>query len=274
MIRILFLMALCIGRCHARSITSATLHVLLICNTEDPILKEGFKMNLYQINHQVDSIAKHTGLILNKLYITGNQFNTDSIRNVIKNLVCTPKDVIWFHYSGHGMNQNWAGKYPVFLIGHGTYELATYQIKTLLEAKKPRLILMMMDCCNYIADGRTLQESNGQLKSTLLKSASLGANPPTPQNYQQLFLKSEGIILLTAARQGQIAYTHESVGGILTTVFTDMLSDACRKKNITPSNWETFIKEVVQNTQETAFYYNKIQNPQFEVLIKEVQHAK
>lgn len=262
------------GRCHAKPISSATLHVLLVCNTEDPILKDGFKMNLYQINHQVDSIAKYTGLILNKLYITESQVNTDSIRAVIKNLVCKPNDVIWFHYSGHGINQNWAGKYPVFLIGRGTDALATHQIKTLLEAKKPRLILMMMDCCNHITDGRTVKEGNGQLKATLQKSASLGANPPTPQNYQQLFLKSEGIILLTAARQGQIAYTHESVGGILTTIFTDMLRNACQKKGVVPSNWETFIQEVAQNTQETAFYYDKIQNPQFEVNIKEVQHDK
>jgi hypothetical protein len=241
------------------------LHLVIACASEDAVLGSGFYLNLQRVQQLGDSIAQHTGLIINKLYFTKQQFHADTIRKVLNNLTVGTSDVIWFHYSGHGIHQDWAGKYPVFLMPQGKQPLATCQVRDQLIAKKPRLLWLMTDCCNHFADGR---DATPQASFQLPKSTAFGTHSPSPQDYKQLFLKSKGVVTITASHSGQIAYTHEAVGGILTTMLTYMLPQACQKKATSGTGWQLFLQEVSRNTQETALIYDKYQIPFFEVQLQ------
>ncbi len=224
-------------------------------------------MNLFHLSHLADSIAVHTGMTLNKMVFSGNRAHSDTIRLFLQNFKCTPNDVVLFQYSGHGINRNWTGDYPAFLLPPYEHLLSVEQIELYFAAKKPRLTILITDCCNHVVEEGFPQNRVGKLADGRTKNPELGARLPSPQNYKQLFLKSSGIVKITASQRGQVAYTHDSVGGILTTLFTDMLYQACQLKG-TSTGWGNFIREVAQNTEETAFYFDKIQKPYFQIFIK------
>jgi hypothetical protein len=245
----------------------STLHLIVICDNNDTFLRKGFEMNHFHINRIADTIAKRTALHVNKILFSGARAHSDTIRTFLKQFKCTSNDVILFQYSGHGVNRSWSGVYPAFLLPPYQHLLTVNELELSFALHKPRLMILLSDCCNVAADDNVIPAPTGKISENAVQREVLGTTMPSAQDYKQLFLKTSGIIKITAAQKGQVAYTHEYVGGILTTVFSDMLQNACATTG-KDAGWERFTQEVVQNTEETALYFGKVQKPYFQILIR------
>ena len=229
---------------------AANFHAIIVADTNDKTIGNSVIIDKRKINTLTQNIASNTGLTLIQHNIYGYDFNYDTVKRNLNNISVRPDDVVMFYYSGHSNNSG--TKWPALNLK--TRKLKLDNVIWSLKAKKPRLLVIIADSCNNLT-------SRGSSLNNFMSLRSIEA--PKTQNYQQLFLKRQGTIIMGAAKPGEYAWGNAQHGGFFTYQLLESLNKELASSN--SPNWNQLVKRA---EVPIRLPYGIEQNPQSELKIK------
>ena len=224
--------------------TSAKINFIVVANTDDPRIGTSVAKDVTNFYSQIKDVSVFLNLPLIYTEIKGSKFGKSGVETALNNLNPGPNDIVIFYYSGHGYanDKNATAAYPQFDLRQSRFDDITVatinasEVYDRIKAKHARLNLILTDCCN----------------------SSLGLLKPEGKNFAQtakslmsweksfcydLFMKSKGSILATAAKKGQYAYGNTDLGGYFTSnIITSMEKYLSKFQNASPT-WQQIISE-------------------------------
>ena len=223
--------------------TSQTFHAIIIADTKDKDIGKSVKKDYYNMKIEFELIAKANNMNLNLLDdCIWDDFNKENAEKTLRELKCSPHDVVFFYYSGHGgRSYNDASPFPQLSLGSSDKELmALHAIDEIIAKKKPKLRIIMADCCNSYTAGITP-------KGDLGNKSILGDKPET--NYKSLFGKLSGSIVVASSKAGETS-SALNVGGAFTFSFLKELQKMIVGNN--NAEWKTLLEGTKQATKTLA----------------------
>lgn len=226
------------------STANTKIHFIVVANTEDARIGTSVVKDVTNFYSQIKDVSVFLNVPLNYIEIKGSKFGKANVESALNNLKPGPNDIVIFYYSGHGYSneQNTAQAYPQFDLRQSRFDditvatLNAADVYNKIKAKNARLNLIITDCCN----------------------SNLGLLKPEGKNFAQtakslmsweksfcydLFMKSKGSILATAAKKGQYAYGNADLGGYFTSnIITAMEKHLSKFQNSSPT-WQEIISE-------------------------------
>lgn len=233
----------------------------VFCNTLDSKIGETCALDEERIVSEIGGIAESIGYEPVERMFHGEDCSKETLLNELTNLQCSSRDVVLFYYSGHGVHSN-AGlddKFPQMCLKYAPKDQEKFvpvrKVEELISAKKPRLAIILSDCCNNI-------DESGWITSKGLTEAR-GVHIMTRDavnNYRKLFAESEGIVVATGCKLGQtsLCTMQNRIGGFFTFEFCQQIDKMCKGTGtVTWSNLLSNVKaEVAKQTQnEQEPYY-------------------
>ncbi|HEV7781924.1 MAG TPA: caspase family protein [Chitinophagaceae bacterium] len=229
--------------------TPAKLHFILVANTNDPRIGYSVQKDVINISSQVKDVATFLGLPLNYVEISGAKFGKTGLETALTNLKPGANDIVIFYYSGHGYSndRNATEAYPQFDLRQSRFDdilVATMNASEVfdkIKAKKARLNLVITDCCNSSLGLLKPEGKNFALTTKSLMSWEKSF-------CYDLFMKSKGSIIATAAKKGQYAYGNTDVGGYFTSNIITSMEKYLSKFQTQSPTWEEIIAEAQTST--------------------------
>ena len=229
--------------------TSTKIHFIVVAATDDARIGTSVAKDVTNFYSQIKDVSIFLNIPLVYTEIKGTQFGKANVENALNNLKPGTNDIVIFYYSGHGYSnaQNTSQAYPQFDLRQSRFDditvatLNAADVYNQIKAKNARLNLIITDCCN----------------------SNLGLLKPEGKNFAQtakslmsweksfcydLFMKSKGSILATAAKKGQYAYGNNDLGGYFTSnIITSMEKYLSKFQNVSPT-WQQIIAEAQSAT--------------------------
>lgn len=229
--------------------TPAKIHFILVANTEDPRIGSSVKKDVNNIYSEIKDVSTFLKLPLNYVEVSGSKFGKDNVDAAINSLKPGADDIVIFYYSGHGYSndQQSSQLYPQFDLRQSRFDdiyVATLNVSDVynrIKAKNARLNIIISDCCNS-----SLGTLKPEGKSFALTTKSLLAWDRSFCN--DLFMKSRGSVLATAAKKGQYAYGNTDVGGYFTSNIVTAMEKYLSKFQSTAPTWDKIIAEAQTTT--------------------------
>lgn len=229
--------------------SNAKIHFIVVANTDDARIGSSVVKDVTNFYSQIKDVSVFLNLPLVYTEIKGSKFGKASVETALNNLLPAPNDIVIFYYSGHGYSneQNASQAYPQFDLRQSRFDdvsVATMNVSEVysrIKAKNARLNLIIADCCN----------------------SNLGLLKPEGKNFAQtakslltweksfcydLFMKSKGSILATAAKKGQYAYGNTDLGGYFTSNFITSMEKYLSKFQTASPTWAQIIAEAQTST--------------------------
>ena len=231
------------------SASPTKLHFILVANTNDPRIGYSVQKDVINITSQIRDVATFLKIPLNLVEISGSKFGKPGVEAALTNLKTGTNDIVIFYYSGHGYSndRNAEEAYPQFDLRQSRFDdilVATMNASEVLnkiKAKNARLNLVFTDCCN---SSLGLLKPEGKTFALTTKSLLTWE-----QSYCfDLFMKSKGSIIATAAKKGQYAYGNTDVGGYFTSNLTIALEKYMSKFQTAAPTWQEIIAEAQTTT--------------------------
>ena len=214
----------------AKTASGATLHAILVVDTNAGDLTKALRADLNNMNTLIDTITTHTGLGLNKLVYSGGNATTANVQHAISTLAAGPDDVIIFYHSGHGgRTSKTASQWPnmYFKGDPGLIGMNLYDVFALLTSKGSRLVLVMSDTCNSSIE---VSQQAFSSQGAYLSGSEAG--------YQKLFLESRAAIIASSSVPGELSYAYPE-GSVFTKQFLRALSRELSRSN---PNWSSVME--------------------------------
>jgi hypothetical protein len=245
----------------APPVYGADLHFIAFTDTTDTSI--GTVDDLNNARTWADRIAANTGLRLQFQSLSGNDLTIQNAWNTLNQLEVASDDVIYFFYSGHGINVG-SSKWPVLLFDHQSPDpyMTFDQVVALLQPKIASLLIVIADCCNNYMDS-----SSHPLPEFLPRQSSALEQ----QNFKRLFLESQGTILASSSLAGQASLGAEGQGALFTNTFIDTFISLAQSR--TDLTWSTVFSQSTSDTKAEAALYGYQQDPQYEISFEEVLAA-
>lgn len=231
---------------------SPKLHMFIVGDVKNDEL--GSAKDVQKIEKKAEKIAEQSGMELSlQSYVKTDLSNNDFISKVDA-IECGKDDVIWFYYSGHGFNSiTGSGSFSAFGIGESGFSLEV--IHAQLMGKGARLVITMLDACNYLTTEEKLSN----------EGVWIGDNR---KNYFALFRESAGSIKISSNRAGyrQYSFSSPDTGGLFTSAFLSALDGEIMWESYENCSWKNLLKNAKETTQKSAVKYEEFnQTPYFEV---------
>ena len=254
-----FLLILCLALVNI-PLRAQTFHAILFGDTNDESIGNTVKLDIERISCM---LAEAQAALQNKISFeydvnVANRCSPQNLRNVLNRLQCGKDDVVFLYYSGHGARSlHDTSKYPQMSLGaHYENELISAEgTFNIIKRKCPRLCIMITDCCNSYSE-------NLSPKLELSKSAPC-INREIETNYEDLFMKKSGAMIITSSKAGETSACNFKIGGFLTYGYLTVMTEA-NKQNI--SEWNNILEVTRDATVELSG--NK-QHPVFDVFVSD-----
>lgn len=213
---------LCIGFYTVTKAENVKIHAIVFCNTDDESIGESCLNDQKRFVEQLGIIEVATGCEVDWCNVyTGKECNKPNLESAVSGLRCNPNDVIFFYYTGHGVHAKADaadGWLPQMCLNYKSYDQDKYVpvtwLRDKLSRKGARLCIILTDCCNNEASWVTVK---GLV-------ASDGREPSTDninvQKLRKLFLESQGLVIATSSKRGQVSYG-PAEGGCFSMSFWD-----------------------------------------------------
>jgi hypothetical protein len=234
---------------------AANFHAIIIADTNDKTIGNTVVIDQRKINSLIKNIARNTGLTLRQQHIYGYNFNYNTVKRSLNNLSVRPDDVVMFYYSGHSNNTRTGSRWPSLNLKGSLLKLDN--VIRSLKAKNPRLLLIIADSCNNFS-------SRGPMSNNIM--GFQGRQVPKRQNYQKLFLKKKGTMIMTAATPGEYAWGNGQYGGFFTHKLLESLNQELASSS--SPNWNQLVKRA---EAPIRLPYGIVQNPQSQLNIQHFQ---
>lgn len=219
----------------AFAVSAQTFHAIIFANTKNNDIGTSVEVDFQRMSLEFTTMAKSIGYNLKKYYFYGapSNFNRNNLVSCLRNLDCTPKDIVFFFYSGHGGRAiNETSDFPemILAVNHSTFNdlYSLSDVYKQISKKGPRLAIVMGDLCNSEIEGYYKDSSLGGSKSATI------INKGTCDVYRNLFLNVKGGFIAASSEpnqssscyrfQGEDGKIYEG-GGYLTFSFLGFLQD-------------------------------------------------
>ena len=225
--------------------TAQTLHAIVACNTTDRKIGSEMALDMKNVRNMLQTIASALECEYDEYALDGTKCTKANITDLINKMDVESDDIILFYYGGHGShaNNNSDDPWPQMCMNTNIQSLY-FPVKSLdkmIAARKPRLQIMIMDCCNQEQDGVTIKPLFGAKGS----EATIFSNY-NPAVLKKLFFKEKGNVKITSSKLGQLSWSRPN-GSIFTNNMLEVLDEVGRGKMTDPS-WEKICKVAQQRT--------------------------
>ncbi len=233
-IRLAIIMLLISQLCYAQSF-----YALLVADTKDPSLGASCEKDLEEMSATLRSISKKIEYNYREIICHQDKFGKGGIQEAISKIQCKPEDIIFFYYTGHGINTGTEkSNFPILYLKDEKLELET--VHRLLKEKKPRFCLTLGDCCNNLLAGtRSMRPATPILKG-------IGVTEDT-RIARKLFLEANGDLLISSARKGEKATAHPNGGSFYSNTWIQALAYA--EGHNTNVSWQTLLADAENRLQ-------------------------
>lgn len=228
---------------------NAKLHFILVAATDDPRIGSSVAKDVTNLYSQVLDVSKFLNIPLVFTEVKGNRFGKANVEIALNNLKPGTNDIVIFYYSGHGYsNEQYPNQlYPQFDLRQSRFDditvatLNASDVFNRIKSKNARLNIVITDCCN----------------------SNLGLLKPEGKNFAQtakslltweksfcydLFMKSKGSVLATAAKKGQYAYGNTDLGGYFTSNLITSMEKYLSKFQTGSPTWKQIIEDAQSAT--------------------------
>ncbi len=235
------------------------MYIIKVINSKEPTIGHECYRDKENISNLFEQIAATLEIELKQQTVTGKDFGKANVLKAIANIHPGKDDIVVFYYSGHGFR--FKGEkdrpfpqldlrtpppvYSAEVINASTQNAE--EILDLVKAKGARLNIVLGDCCNAEIEFYRRFPNEGGM-----------AAPPTlydKQVTEMLFLKTQGSLLMTAAKKGQYAVADELKGGIFTFEFNDVMETFLLDPDAKPS-WKEIFDMTRKKTKADAAGYD------------------
>ncbi|OHD54997.1 MAG: hypothetical protein A2Y33_03260 [Spirochaetes bacterium GWF1_51_8] len=228
----------CPGGMKPKAGGSSVLKAVLIMEDDydDPGLNniaDSVRADFSYITKFLDVLEKNDIINVDKIVIRGSEATKDNIMNVLKKLKLNKNDVLMVYFSGHGGMEG--GK--LFLETSDLEQIYRSELAKVVESKDAKLKLVFTDACSSSIDGLIAVKTLGGLTKANKQKALV-------EIYKNLFLNYEGTLYMTAASEGEYAWSGDRGGA-----FTEALIYETLLQNPKPT-WEEVCKSAKVKTQD------------------------
>ena len=241
------------------------LYLISVVNTDDKDISETCIEDGKRVTSYFKRVANFLSLPITVKIIKGNDFTVNAVTAAIKNIHPGKDDIVVFHYSGHGFSYKDDEKYPFpqMALYYGTPPTWPYmkassinmgEIFAAIKAKGARLNMVMSDCCNT-----AIKKRRSEIPDTVLAQIPPGYYDMNKRTAIALFLRARTSMLISAAKQGQLAIGSRTYSGFFTTSIIESIRMGLKKTRPDPQ-WMDIIKGAESRTLDLAIKYEKEQN--------------
>ena len=220
--------------CLMQVASAQKLHKIIFANTDDRKIGSSVKVDNDRAIEEIDVIAGYIGYEVVDYVYNSNRCTKQNLLSVLNGLSCSPQDIVFFYYSGHGVHPNGAmqDKFPQMCMNTNIESLfvPVRQVEEILSRKAPRLRIIITDCCNDINSAVTVKSiMDGSRGATIMKGS-------VADNYRRLFVNAHGRVMATSSKIGQTSgcamnQDGSDAGGIYSCIFWDVLLKYCEETN-------------------------------------------
>ncbi len=222
---------------------------ILVADTYDENIGEDDAYDNLALNKELKAIAQCLGIEVSITNITANRaYNKRNLANAISNLKPTPNDIVFFCFNGHGFRwDDQKDMYPnICMIGpeddvYGNY-VSTTDIYNAIKAKGARLSVVITDCCN----SKFGEYGPRQKENTLYSRTNTRVSK---KRMQELFLGTKGVILATAAKPGEYAWSFDGTGSAFTQSFIAQLRKEASATQAEAPNWQRLVDNAIESAR-------------------------
>lgn len=243
------------GRVNTRPVDTSNqapckMWAILVADTHDESIGEDDAYDNLALNKELKAIAQCLGIEINITNITANRaYNKHNLSNAITNLHPGKNDIIFFCFNGHGFRwDNQKDMYPnICMMGpdadvYGNY-VATTDIYNAIKNKGARLSVVITDCCNS-----KLGEYAPRQKENTLYSRS--NTKVSKKRMSELFLGTKGVILATAAKPGEYAWSFDGTGSAFTQSFISQIRKETSATRTEVPSWQRLIDNAIESARK------------------------
>jgi hypothetical protein len=185
----------------AAVVDAQRVHLLAVGDTLDRKIGESVECDLGNVVTTFFIMLREGQLDFSR--VEGDQVTAESILRLLDRVRVKPDDALVVYWAGHGAFDQ-AGQYLQMPKG-GNLHRAT--LLGAMKKKQPRLAVLLTDCCNVFSDSTAGKPP--------LAPASPDPRRKTSPLFEELFLKSRGVVDVNAASQGELALGVKE-GGLFT----------------------------------------------------------
>ena len=219
-----------------------TLAALLACDTESD-LGNPIKKDLANIRILMREISRYTGIQVKTAELSDANLSIESVQKWVADVNESHPDVVLFYFSGHGYRTaSTLEPWPILFFSKPDEDLDSLTLWNNLKDLKPRLLIVLLDCCNRRSTFADLG----------LRQAAKNLVWETKRHpgFKTLFLRTQGTILAIGAAPGEAAYALEN-GSLFTASLTQTMRSSTTAKK---TSWNAILAH-------TASLCSRLQHP-------------
>lgn len=235
-----FLLLLGVGEC-------GELILFLNCDTQANNLEKSVFNDLQNIRDEALRISHYTGMPIREFTFDGSDLDPKSVFKSLKKLHVNNDDVVLYFFSGHGYRIPSRGDNPWPYLYFSKYDKGVdyEKIMNILSSKQSRLLITIADCCNNVLDER--------YAPPVYKFLGVKKNEDKIAHaYRQLFLETEGEILITSSEIGEFSWCYPK-GALFTLAFIEEIKFETGKSD---ASWERILSRA-------SYKVKKYQKPHY-----------
>ncbi len=198
-----------------------TMRFVAVADTLDARIGATVQVDLDTLPALFREGAEASGLRFDQRRVQGDSFAAENIRRVVEDLPIEPDDIVVFYYSGHGARaESKTDAWPVMALGgNGFGEIASFDLAWVyatLKARRPRALVIAVDCCQEEVDDTVLEEQSmrGKHRGTTDTAAA-----------RALFASFRGEALVMSCRPGELSGCNPGKGGFFTFELRQAIED-------------------------------------------------
>lgn len=221
----------------------ADLQAIIVGDTVSPTGSAAV-MDIRRVEKQLQDIKRHTGLRVNRIVLTDAQVTSDQVLRTLDQIAVSEDDIVIFYYLGHGYRTSVKKSvWPFLYLCNDARGMDLSLVIERIILKKPRMALIVADCCNNVMDDEFKQPWEAIYP---LKRPDRG--------YKELFLKFKGIIVACGSELGEYAYCHQHGH-----FYTDALLKSIQEEAVsTNPSWEKLLERARLNVKFIQNAYHEI----------------
>jgi hypothetical protein len=222
-----------------------TLHALFLADTDDPTIGNFVAISSNGISDQLNELCDFAGMQKDFVRIRGQDLTRQRVDACLEKLAVSGDDAVFFHYDGHGCA--WTSEWPALAFDNSALDLN--EVVQKLRRKKPRLLVVLADCCNVVCG---VPEQGAQARARMpAETIRKGA--------RKLLLDHAGLFVGCGACRGEEARCNGVTGSLFTHVVAEKLYWEAR--SVHPSWYGLCVEQVPVSEQV-------IQHPRYEVDVR------
>jgi hypothetical protein len=219
-------------------------HLVLVANTLDPSIGMGCTTDETNLKNEFREIANVLGFSFQEYIIDGSAFSKEKVLATLNSLAPGSNDIVMFIYRGHGFRwKDQTDDWPRMDLRTSSYAEITNnssmnlsEVYSVLKSKGARLNIILGDCCNSEVDVSSVT-ANNFLTFQVDNNSDIN-------KLKNLFLKSNGIILSSAAQKGEVSWNTPQ-GGLYSISFLQALREEISYLSNDVCNWDNILTKTI-----------------------------